>query len=542
MSQEKISLKTSEIAAAITAQNTYLGIELGSTRIKAVLSGPDFVPIASGSYTWENQYIDGIWTYSLETVWEGLRAAYAELVADVQQRYQVPLTGTACMGISAMMHGYLPFDQDGNQLAPFRTWRNTITGPAAEELTERFQFNIPQRWSIAHLHQAVKNEETHVEQIRFLTTLAGYVHWKLTGQKVLGIGEASGMFPIDSEILDFDQTMLNTYDELIAPKHFPWKIRDILPKVLCAGQSAGVLTEEGACLLDPSGFLQPGIMLCPPEGDAGTGMAATNAVAARTGNVSAGTSVFAMVVLEHPLSRVYPEIDLVTTPAGKPVAMVHCNNCTNEINAWADVFRGFLESLGQTPDMNAIYTAMFQSALSGASDGGGTVLFNYLSGEPVTNLSAGRPLLVRTPEAKLTFHNFMRVQLYSALATLKLGLDILSEESVAMDCLLGHGGFFKTPEVGQKILAAAANAPVSVMETAGEGGPWGMALLAAYAAFVQNHQKSPESLEDFLEHQVFAGQKAITIQPDSADCAGFTKFIKQYCKALPIERSAVKNL
>lgn len=512
-----------------------LGIELGSTRIKAVLTGDGFAPLASGSHTWENQYENGVWTYSLDAVWAGLQEAFAELSAEVREQYGVPLAKLKAMGVSAMMHGYLPFDGEGNLLTPFRTWRNTITGPAAEELTERFQFNIPQRWSIAHLHQAVKNGEAHVKDIRFLTTLAGYVHWQLTGEKVLGVGEASGMFPIDSGTLDYDQNMVGQYDALVAGEGFPWKLRDILPKVLCAGQPAGSLTGAGARLLDPSGTLQAGIPLCPPEGDAGTGMTATNAVAARTGNVSAGTSVFAMVVLEKPLSKVYPEIDMVTTPSGKPVAMVHCNNCTNEINAWAGVFRGFLEALGQTPDMDAVYTAMFRTALKGAADGDGILLYNYLSGEPVTGLSEGRPLLFRTPEAKLSFANFMRVQLYSALATLKLGLDILAGEQVAVDRLLGHGGFFKTPEAGQRILAAAANAPVSVMETAGEGGPWGMAILAAYAA-----EGAEEPLEDYLEKRVFAGQKSVTIQPDAADCAGFAEFIKAYQIGLAVERAAVE--
>lgn len=523
---------------SIESGRVYLGIEFGSTRIKAVLIGPDHAPIASGDHTWENHYENGLWTYPLSEVWAGLQDAYKNLAADVQSTYGVPLQKVAGMGISAMMHGYLPFDKNGEQLAEFRTWRNTVTGPAAEQLTERFGFNIPQRWSIAHLHQAVLNGESHVKNIAFLTTLAGYVHWKLTGEKVLGVGEASGMFPIDSKTNDYDAAMLDSYDALIAEKGFGWKLRDILPKVLVAGDAAGKLTAEGAKLLDPTGTLQPGVPLCPPEGDAGTGMTATNAVAVRTGNVSAGTSVFAMVVLEKPLSRVYPEIDMVTTPTGKPVAMVHCNNCTNEINAWAGIFKGLLEALGQKADMNAVYTAMFQAALQGEKDGGGLVLYNYLSGEPVAGLSDGRPLLVRTHGAKMDFANFMRVQLYGALSTLKLGLDILAKENVAVDRLMGHGGFFKTPLVGQKIMAAAAGAPVAVMKTAGEGGPWGMALLAAYMA-----EKQPgQTLEDYLQTRVFAGQEGSCVEPDAADEAGFAKFIAAFTAGLSVEKAAVEHI
>ena len=469
-----------ECKEIITSGQAVLGIELGSTRIKAVLIGPDHAPIASGDHGWENRYENGVWTYHMDDVWAGLQDAYASLCADVEEKYGVKLTKVAAMGFSAMMHGYLPLDGNGELLSPFRTWRNTMTAQAAEELTGRFGFNIPQRWSIAHLYQAILNGEEHVKDIVSLTTLAGYVHYKLTGVKALGVGEASGMFPIDSDSCDYDQAMVDSFDALVADRGYPWKLRDILPKVLPAGADAGSLTPEGAKLLDPAGTLEPGCPVAPPEGDAGTGMAATNAVAPRTGNVSAGTSVFAMIVLEKALSKVYPEIDMVTTPTGKPVAMVHCNNCTNEINAWAKVFKGFLEALGQKPDMNAVFTAMFESAAKGAADGGGLLLYNYLSGEPITGMEEGRPLLCRAPEGELSFPNLMRAQLLSALATLKIGLDILAGEQVAVDRLLGHGGFFKTPKVGQSILAAAAGAPVSVMETAGEGGPWGMALLAAY--------------------------------------------------------------
>ena len=527
-----------KIIEQITSGQTYLGIEMGSTRIKAVLIGADHAPIASGDHGWENRLEDGVWTYHMEDVWAGLQDAYGKLKADVSAKYGVELTAVAAMGFSAMMHGYVALDKDDQLLVPFRTWRNTITGQAAEALTQRFQFNIPQRWSIAHLYQAMLNGEPHVKYISYLTTLAGYVHYKLTGKKVLGVGEASGMFPIDSAKCDYDETMLASFDALAAEGGYPWKLRDILPAVLSAGEDAGTLTAEGAKLLDPSGALQAGIPLCPPEGDAGTGMTATNAVAVRTGNVSAGTSVFAMIVLEKALSKVYPEIDMVTTPTGKPVAMVHCNNCTNEINAWASVFKGLLSALGQTPDMNALYTAMFQSAAQGADDAGGLVLYNYLSGEPITGMEEGRPLLVRSPEATLDFPNFMRAQLYSALATLKLGMDILAGEQVAVDRLLGHGGFFKTPVVGQRIMAAAAGAPVSVMETAGEGGPWGMALLAAYCV----RKAQGQTLEDYLENQVFAGQPVTTLAPEAADVEGFNAFIRRYSAGLAVERAAVEHV
>ncbi len=527
-----------ELRDIITSGQAVLGVEFGSTRIKAVLIGPDHAPIASGDHAWENQYENELWTYALDDVWAGLQDAYANLAADVRAKYGVELKKLKAMGVSAMMHGYLAFDRDGNLLVPFRTWRNTVTGPAAAELTSLLGFNIPQRWSIAHLHQAVLNGEPHVKDIAFLTTLAGYVHWKLTGRQVLGVGDASGMFPIDSAAGDYDETMVAKYDARVAPLNFPWKLKGLLPKVLSAGQDAGSLTDQGAKLLDPTGTLEPGCPLAPPEGDAGTGMAATNAVRKRTGNVSAGTSVFAMVVLEKALSKVHEEIDLVTTPTGAPVAMVHCNNCTNEINAWAGIFKGLLEALGQKPDMNAVYTAMFRSALEGEKDGGNILLYNYLSGEPVAGLSDGRPLLVRTPGARLDFANFMRVQLYSALATLKIGLDILAEEHVVVDRLMGHGGFFKTPEVGQRIMAAAAGAPVSVMQTAGEGGPWGMALLAAY----QVNRAEGQSLEDYLAGNVFAGQTGSTLEPDSADVDGFNAFMKQYVEGLAIQRSAIDHL
>ena len=526
------------IKKTIAAGEAVLGIELGSTRIKAVLIDENGTPIASGDHGWENRLENGLWTYTLEDVWTGLQDAYAHMAEDVKEKYGVEVTSFRAMGFSAMMHGYMAFDQEGELLVPFRTWRNTNTQQAAEELTELLQFNIPQRWSVAHLYQAILNGEEHVSRISFLTTLAGYVHWKLTGKKVLGIGDAAGMFPIDSTTNTYDQAMLTAFDQRAAEKGFDKKLESLLPQVLLAGEDAGTLTAEGAKLLDPTGRLQPGIPVCPPEGDAGTGMAATNSVAVRTGNVSAGTSVFAMFVLEKALSRCYPEIDMVTTPTGKPVAMVHCNNCTNEINAWAGVFRGFLEALGQKPDMNAVYTAMFRSALDGEKDAGELTLYNFLSGEPVAGMTEGRPLLVRTPEARLNFANFMTAQLYSAVAALKLGMDILAREQVAVDRLLGHGGYFKTPEVGQRVMAAAMGAPVSVMETAGEGGPWGMALLASYAV-----RKQPgQSLEDYLEQKIFAGQKVETIAPRAEDVEGFQAFMERYKKGLSAERAAVDAL
>lgn len=525
-----------EIKSLIENSKTYLGIELGSTRIKAVLIAPDYTSIASSDYGWENKYKDGYWTYDIEDVWTGLQSVFASLAQNIKNEYGVTLKRVASMGFSAMMHGYIALDKDNNLLVPFRTWRNTTTGKAASELTEKFNFNIPQRWSIAHLYQAMLNGEKHIKDISFLTTLVGYIQYMLTGKKVLGIGEASGMFPIDSEINDYNNKMLNIFDGLASD--MPWKIRDILPKVLNAGEDAGFLTAEGAKLLDPTGTLEAGIPLCPPEGDAGTGMVATNAVAVRTGNVSAGTSIFGMIVLEKALSKVYEEIDMVTTPTGKPVAMVHCNNCTNEINAWANVFKDFLISIGQTPDMNKIFTAMFIEALNGETNAGGLLLYNYLSGEPITGLTEGRPLLARTPEGKLNFANFMRAQLYSALATLKIGMDILENENVAIDKLLGHGGYFKTPVVGQRLMAAATNAPVSVMQTAGEGGAWGMAILAAY----MSQKADGETLETYLDSKVFANQPVTTVEPNQEDIDGFNQFMKNYVAGLEIEKSACINL
>ncbi|KPJ90229.1 MAG: ATPase [Gammaproteobacteria bacterium SG8_11] len=527
-----------ETQNAIERGKTALGIELGSTRIKAVLIGEDYSPIASGSYEWENRYENGIWTYSLEDVWSGLQESYRELSNEVNENYNAPLQTIGAIGFSAMMHGYMAFDNDGNLLVPFRTWRNTITGQASEELTELFQFNIPQRWSIAHLYQAILNQEAHIKDINHLTTLAGYVHWKLAGQKVLGVGEASGMFPIDSKTNDYVEPMIALFNDRLRTENVPWKLQDVLPKVLVAGDTAGVLTEEGARLLDPSGKLQAGVPLCPPEGDAGTGMVATNSVAERTGNVSAGTSVFAMIVLEKTLSKVYPEVDMVTTPTGKPVAMVHSNNCTSDLNAWVDLFEEFTNALGVDISQTKLFEMLYQQALRGDADCGGLLAYNYLSGEHITHLEEGRPLFVRTPESRFTLSNFMRVHLFSALGALKIGLEIFEKERVKIDQILGHGGFFKTKEVGQKIMAAAMNAPVSVMETAGEGGAWGIALLASYML----HKVKDEPLETYLSNKVFASEESSTIAPDQGDVDSFKAFMERYKKGLVIERTAVDVL
>lgn len=521
----------------IQSGDTSLGIEFGSTRIKAVLIAPDHTPIAQGDYTWENQLVDGIWTYALEDVWKGLQSAYAAMAADVLDKCGVPLTTIGSIGISAMMHGYLAFDKEDNLLVPFRTWRNTITGEAADALTAEFNFNIPQRWSISHLYQAILNGEEHVPAVTFFTTLAGYVHWQLTGEKVLGVGDASGMFPIDSETCNYNAEMVEKFNKLVENKHFPWKLADILPTVLNAGAEAGVLTPEGAKLLDPTGTLQAGVPLCPPEGDAGTGMTATNSVAVRTGNVSAGTSIFSMVVLEKPLSKVYPELDLVTTPDGAAVAMVHCNNCTNELNAWASLFGELLEKLGVEVSGGKLFTTLFNTSLEGDADCSGVIPVNYLSGEGVTHFDAGRPLLVRSPESKMTLANFMRGQIYSAMATMCSGMELLELENVKMDRLMGHGGLFKTPGVAQSYLAAATGAPVTCMETAGEGGPYGAALLAAYA----KNKAEGETLAQYLDNRVFAGAKGSTIMPDADIAAGFKKYMERYKAALAVERTAVEK-
>ena len=518
---------------AIKAGKAVLGIEFGSTRIKAVLVDVSHTPIAMGTYDWENRLENNIWTYSLEDIWKGLQGCYKSLADDVEEKYGEKLTTLGALGFSGMMHGYMPFNAEGELLVPFRTWRNTMTEEACKKLIPVFNFNIPQRWSIAHLYQAILSGEEHVKDIAFFTTLAGYIHWKLSGEKVLGIGEAAGMFPIDSTIMDFDQKMLDQFDGL---HNFDWKIRDILPKVLVAGEPAGVLTAEGARLLDPTGTLQPGAPMCPPEGDAGTGMVATNSVAVRTGNVSAGTSIFAMIVLEKAMEKVHEEIDMVTTPDGMPVAMVHCNNCTSDLNAWVNLFGECAESFGVKVDKNELYGVLYRKALEGAADCGGVTAYNYFSGEPITGLDAGRPMVVRTPDADFSLANFMRSHLYSAVATLKIGMDILlKEEHVAVDSLMGHGGFFKTPVVGQRVMAAGMNAPITVMDTASEGGAWGIAILAAF----MKEKKDGETLSSYLNDKIFAGQTGTTWNPDPEDVKGFEAFLEEYKKLLPAEKAAV---
>ena len=509
------------------SNRTMLGLELGSTRIKAVAIDENHVPVSSGDYTWKSSFENGVWTYSLEEVWKGLKTA----VAGLEHRENI-----AAMGVSAMMHGYLAFDKDWNLLVPFRTWQNTITAQAAAELTEAFRFNIPQRWSVSHLYQAVLNGEAHVPEIAHITTLAGYVHFMLTGVNAIGVGEASGMFPIDSETCDYDAAMMAKFNDLVADRNLPWTLSGILPKVLVAGEQAGTLTAQGAARLD--NLLAPGIPFAPAEGDAGTGMTATNAVAPRTGNVSAGTSIFSMVVLEKPLAKVYEEIDLVTTPTGKPVAMVHCNNCTNDTNAWVGVLGETAKLFGAAPSTGDLYTRLYEKSLEGDADCGGLLVCNYMAGEGVTHMDAGRPMVIRKPDSKFTLANFFRAQLYSTMSTLKIGMDILAGEQVAIDSLTGHGGLFKTPVVGQKYMAAACNAPVTCMETAGEGGPYGMALLAAYML----RKEAGETLEDYLNAHVFANAKGTTLAPQQADVDGFNAYITRYKAMLEVERKAVEVL
>ena len=520
----------------IESGKAILGIEFGSTRIKAVLIDEENKPIAQGSHEWENQLVDGLWTYSIEAIWYGLQDCYADLRANVRKDYDTEIEILAGIGISAMMHGYMAFDANKEILVPFRTWRNTNTGKAAAALSELFVYNIPLRWSISHLYQAILDNEEHVASIKFLTTLAGYIHWQLTGQKELGIGDASGMIPVDPETKNYSAEMVQKFDKLIEAKGFPWKLLDILPKAITAGENAGFLTEEGAKRLDISGHLKPGIPLCPPEGDAGTGMVATNAVKQRTGNVSAGTSSFSMIVLEKDLSKPYEMIDMVTTPDGSLVAMVHCNNCTSDLNAWVNLFKEYQQLLGIPVDMNEVYGKLYNNALKGDTDCGGLISYNYISGEPVTGLEEGRPLFVRSASDKFTLANFMRAHLYASVGVLKIGNDILfKEEKVKVDRITGHGGLFKTKGVGQRILAAAINSPISVMETAGEGGAWGIALLAAY--MVRNEQKLP--LDEYLDKVVFAGDAGVEIAPTPEDVEGFNKYIETYKACLGIERAAV---
>ena len=523
--------------ATIETGKAILGVEFGSTRIKAVLIDQDNKPIAQGSHEWENQLEDGLWTYSIEAIWNGLQNCYSDLRANVRKQYDTDIEILAAIGMSAMMHGYMAFDANEEILVPFRTWRNTNTAQAAAELSSLFNYNIPLRWSISHLYQAILNKEEHVNSIEYLTTLAGYVHWQITGNKVLGIGDASGMLPIDPATKDYSATMVEKFDRLVAPYGYSWNLLDILPKVLNAGDNAGFLTEEGAKMIDISGHLKPGIPVCPPEGDAGTGMVATNAVRQRTGNVSAGTSSFSMIVLEKELSKPYEMIDMVTTPDGSPVAMVHCNNCTSDLNAWVELFKEYQELLGVPVDMNEVYGKLYNNALKGDADCGGLIAYNYISGEPVTGLAEGRPLFVRSANDKFNLANFMRANLYASVGVLKIGNDILfNEEKIKVDKITGHGGLFKTKGVGQRILAAAINSPISVMETAGEGGAWGIALLGSY--LVNNPKGLP--LADFLDEIVFAGQSGEEITPTADDVRGFNKYIENYRKCLPIEETAVQ--
>ncbi|MCI8512449.1 MAG: FGGY-family carbohydrate kinase [Lachnospiraceae bacterium] len=516
-----------------------LGIEFGSTRIKAVLIDGEHTPIASGSHEWENRLENGFWTYSLEDIWTGLRSCYRSLLKEVRERYGVPVKRLRAIGLSAMMHGYMAFDEEGELLTPFRTWRNGTTGPASEALTELFQYQIPQRWSTAHLYQAVLNKEEHVPAIRFMTTLAGYVHWKLTGEKVLGIGDASGMFPIDTKTKQYDPAMLDRFDALVKDEGYPWRLRELLPVIRLAGEPAGALTGKGARLLDESGELEAGIPLCPPEGDAGTGMTATNSVTVGAGNVSAGTSAFVMVVLDKPLQRIHPEIDLVTTPDGSLVGMVHANNCTSEINAWAGLFKEVLESFGASADPDRLYSTLYQKALEGAGDCGGLLAYGFLSGENIVNVAEGRPMLVRTPKSRFTLANLMRAQFSASLGALKIGMDILTKEEHAKVLkLYGHGGFFKTPIVGQRLMAAAMETPISVMETAGEGGAWGIALLAAYMA----GKKDNEALGDYLSERVFAGNGGSSLEPVKEDVEGFSHFMEAFKAGLFLEREAAAHV
>ena len=521
----------------ILTGNESLGIEFGSTRIKAVLIDESCNPIATGSFDWENKLENGIWTYHTDEIWSGLQAAYESLNNNAEDKFGAKIKKLSSIGFSAMMHGYLPFDKDDNMLVPFRTWRNTMTASAAKKLTELFNFNIPQRWSIAHLYQAILNNENHIDDITYFTTLAGYVHWKLSGQKVLGVGEASGMFPIDSKTNNYNNEMLEKFSLLDEVKARSWKIDEILPKVLAAGANAGVLTEEGAKLLDPSGTLEAGAVMCPPEGDAGTGMVATNSIAVRTGNISAGTSIFSMVVLEKPLKSVHEEIDVVTTPTGKSVAMVHCNNCCTDLDYWFNLFIEFSKLSGSKLSKAQIYDLLYNTALDADNDCGGLVSFNYFSGEPVTGVESGRPLFVRSENSSFNLANFIRAQIYSTMSTLKIGMEILEKEQVKIDCLTGHGGLFKTPVVGQKLMAGAMNSPVSVMETAGEGGAWGIAVLARYA-----FDSEGKSLDNYLNTKIFSRYKSTTIEPDEKDVQGFNEYLKRYKQALDVEKSAVLNI
>ena len=542
MTQLDTTPSEAALRETVVAGRAVLGIELGSTRIKACLVGESASEIiATGAHEWENEFVDGMWTYSLDDVWTGLRAAFADLKANVEQRLGVVPNQLAGIGVSAMMHGYLAFGESGELLVPFRTWRNTTTGKAAAELTALFGVNIPLRWSIAHLHEAVRDDEAHVSKLRSFTTLAGFVHRELTGQNVLGIGDASGMFPIDPATRDYDAELLARYDRLASGTALNGTLREILPQVLVAGQPAGHLTAEGAALLDPTGVLKPGALFCPPEGDAGTGMVATHAVAPRTGNVSAGTSIFAMVVLERPLAHVHSELDVVATPSGLPVAMVHCNNGASEVAAWVRLFGRFAETAGCSLDSDAVYDALFREALDGEPDAGGLLAYNLLAGEPIADLAEGRPLVVRGPDSRFTLANFMRAQLYGVFGTLSIGMRVLTREGVGLDRMHAHGGMFRTAGVAQRFLAGALNAPVTVAATASEGGAWGMAVLAAFAASVRDSATASE-LDDYLRERVFRGAEVESVEPDPADVNGFATYLERFSAGLEIERAAISAL
>ncbi len=526
-------------AEKIRAGKTSLGIEFGSTRIKAVLIDDTYTTIAAGDYGWASHLEDGLWSYSQEEIWTGLQTAYAALAKDVENAYGEKLTRVGRIGFSAMMHGYLAFDKNGELLVPFRTWQNTNTSEAHEKLSELFQYNIPERWSIAHLYQAVLNDEEHIGKVDFFTTLAGYVHWKLTGKKVLGVGDASGMFPIDPITHTYETEFIEKFNAIPEVAAQPWKLADLLPEPLVAGTPAGTLTEEGAKLLDPTGTLQPGITFAPPEGDAGTGMVATNSVRVRTGNVSAGTSIFAMVVLEHKLERLHPEVDLVTTPAGDLAGMSHANNFTSDLNAWVGLFGQFAAAIGTPVDAGTLYGTLFRAAIADDVDSncGGLINYPFRSGEFLAGLPEGRPLFARGPEARMSLGNFMRAQLFSAFSPVKIGMDVMTkDEGVAVDSLVGHGGIFTTPKVAQKILAAAFDTPIKVMSTAAEGGAWGMAVLADYLW----HADQP--LDEFLDARVFADAASTTENPDENDVAGFEEFFDRFRKGLPIEHVAIESI
>lgn len=541
MNNEKAAAKDriTEGKKAITEGKTALGIELGSTRIKGVLIDFKGHVLAVGIYDWENSFVDNIWTYGLDEIHTGVRECYSSLRKAVEDTYGIVLQNIGAMGVSAMMHGYMALDKEGRQIAPFQTWRNTNTQKAADELTELFDFNIPLRWSVAHLYQRILDGEEHVKNLDYVSTLSGYIHWKLTGKRVIGIGDAAGMFPIDSEACSYDVCMADKFDKLIEPYGYSWKLRDIFPEVLTAGEQAGTLTDEGAAFLDETGSLKPGIRLCPPEGDAGTGMTATNSVAPRTGNVSAGTSTFAMVVLEKKLSKVYREIDMVTTPTGFPCAMSHANNGTSDLNAWVSLFGEFAEMMGIKAGTEELFEKLYTRSLEGDKDCGGLLAYGYYSGENITMINEGRLAFLRKAESRFNLANFMRVHLYTSLGAVKLGLDILmDEEQVKVDRIMGHGGFFKTKGVGQRYLAAAAGAPVTVMDTASEGGAWGIALLAAYLA----DKTVGERLEDYLETRIFRELSGETVIPDERDAAGFHTFMERYKAGLSVEKAAIEAM